>query len=335
MNPAPARGDAVATAGAGATCLLINPLSCRTLYGGLARQAELLARAHDLRVEVTGDPPRIVQLLEELRAQQAARLFVLSGDGTIQLIARYLAGLPAGDWNPQLLLLGGGRANVVPRAFGGTPALPALRRVLQAIRAQRPLRVEQQPVMCVSQPGRPVQQGFILVGALIDYGVRYCREWRAAGTSWWHRGILADQISLLGLAARVVARRSPVPPPPQLVVRMQPTGTLYAPVRVLVAGVLHDADGHYNPYASRGEGPLRLTAVAAEAPRFWRNLPRMLRGRFDDQTMNVAQGYLSGHCHTVTIEGLAGYSLDGEPFDADPTQPLQLTTGHVLQVLHA
>jgi diacylglycerol kinase family enzyme len=335
LNQAEATGGAGDPAGKVATCLLINPLSCRTLYGDLARKAELLARAHGLRVEVSGDPPRILELLDELRAQRVARLFVLSGDGTIQLIARYLADLPPGDWNPELLLLGGGRANVVPRAFGGTPALPALRRVLQAVRAQRPLQVELQPVMCVSQEGRPVQRGFILVGAMIDFGVRYCRDWRAAGTSWWHRGILADQISLLRLAALSLTGRSPAPAAPQLVVRMQPVGTLYAPVRVLVAGVLHDAGGHYNPYASRGDGPLRLTAVAAEAPRFWRNLPRMLTGRFDDQTMNVEQGYLSGHCQAVTVDGLSTYSLDGEPFDADPSLPLRISTGHVLNVLRA
>jgi hypothetical protein len=207
--------------------------------------------------------------------------------------------------------------------------------VLQALREQRPLRVESQPVLCVSQAGRPMQRGFILVGSMIDYGVRYCRDWRAAGTSWWHRGILADQISLLKLAALVLCGRSPVPDYPQLQVHMHPGATLYAPVRVLVAGALVNAGGHYNPYARRGEGPLRITAIAVEAPRFWRNLPRMLTGRFDDQTMNIAQGYLSGHCHTATVLGLSSYSLDGEPFAADPLQPLQISTSHVLKVLHA
>jgi len=80
---------------------------------------------------------------------------------------------------------------------------------------------------------------------------------------------------------------------------------------------------------------VRITAVAAEAPRFWRNLPRMVTGRFDDQTMNLAQGYLSGHCRAVTITGISSYCLDGEPFDADPSQPLQISTGHELKVLHA
>lgn len=169
MNSPQATGGADESAGKVAACLLINPLSCRTLYGSLARRAELLARSHGLRVEVTGDAGRILALLEDLRAQRLPRLFVLSGDGTIQLVARYLACLPAGDWNPELLLLGGGRANVVPRAFGGTPALRALRRVLQALREQRPLQIESQPVLSVSQAGRPLQQGFILVGSMIDH----------------------------------------------------------------------------------------------------------------------------------------------------------------------
>lgn len=334
MNSPQAKGGAGAAAGGGATCLLINPLSCRTLYGGLARQAELLARQHGLRVEITGDSTRILALLQELRAAQVPRLFVLSGDGTIQLIAGFLAALPAGDWNPQLLLLGGGRANAVPRAFGGTPALPALRRVLRALSEQRPLRVVSQPILCVSQEGGPERYGFILVGALIDYGVRYCRDWRASADNWWHRGLLADQMSLLRLAALALVGRSPVPDCPQLRVQMQPGGTLYAPVRVLVAGAL-SSGGHYNPYARRGEGPLRVTAIATEAPRFWRNLPRMLAGRFSDRTMGVEQGYLSGHCARATVLGLPAYSLDGEPFDVDPTRELRISTGHPLQVLHA
>jgi diacylglycerol kinase family enzyme len=274
-------------------------------------------------------------LLDELRRQQAQRLFILSGDGTIQIIARYLAELPDGEWNPELLLLGGGRANVVPRAFGGTPALPALRRVLQAMREQRPLNVESQPLLCVTQDGRPVERGFVLAGAIIESGVRYCRDWRASGTSWWHRGILADQISLLKLAALVMSGNSPLPEYPHLRVQMQPGDLLEAPVRVLVAGALHDADDHYNPYASRGEGPLRISAIAVDAPRFWRNLPRMMSGRFDDETMNTNQGYLSGHCLSVTVTGLSTYALDGEAFDADPALPLHLSVGHALRVLRA
>jgi Diacylglycerol kinase catalytic domain len=211
LNSPQAKGGAGGAAGGGSTCLLINPLSCRTRSGRLARQAELLARQHGLRVEITGEGARILALLQELRAAGAPRLFVLSGDGTIQLIAGFLAGLPAGDWNPQLLLLGGGRANAVPRAFGGTPALPALRRVLRALREQQPLRVVSQPLLCVSQQGQPDRYGFILVGALIDYGVRYCRHWRTSRDNWWHRGILADQISLLRLAALALTGRSPVP----------------------------------------------------------------------------------------------------------------------------
>jgi diacylglycerol kinase family enzyme len=334
LSPPPAGGARAAIA-AGATCLLINPLSCRTLYGSLARRAETLARAHGLRVVMTGEPARIQALLRELHAERAPRLFVLAGDGTIQLIARFLATLPAGEWNPELLLLGGGRANVVPRAYGGTPAIPALRRVLQALGAGQPLRIELQPLLRVQQADREPQLGFVLAGAMIEAGVRYCRDRRNSGRSWWRRGILADQISLLKLAALVMLGRSPLPEYPRLRVTMEPGETLDAPVRVLMAGALHRAGGHYNPYAARGEGPLRLTAVAADAPGFWRNLPRMLRGSFDARTMGTAQGYLSGHCVTASVRGLGSYALDGEECITDPARPVELSIGMSLKVIHA
>ena len=58
-----------------------------------------------------------------------------------------------------------------------------------------------------------------------------------------------------------------------------------APMRVLMAATLHDcATGSTIPIAARGEGAVRITAVAAKRPRFWRNLPRMLPGTIRRQT---------------------------------------------------
>jgi hypothetical protein len=101
-----------------------------------------------------------------------------------------------------------------------------------------------------------------------------------------------------------------------------------------MAGSLFSAGGHYNPYAKRGAGPLRVTAIAVEAARFWRYLPRILQGRYDNLTMGLTQGYLSGHCQDTSVMGISSYSLDGEPFEADPTRPLQISTGFLLKVLH-
>ena len=332
MSPPPGRGAAGAPVAAGEICLLINPLSCRTLYGSLARRAREMAEAAGLEVVVTGDPQQILALLRRLHERRAPQLFVLSGDGTVQLIAQYLVQLPPGEWNPALLLLGGGRANVVPRAHGGDPALPALRRALQALREGRELMREPQTLLRVEQEGSLPHHGFVLAGSVADFGIRQCRAYRASGTGWWYRGLLADPWCVLKLVVQSLVGLSPVPPSPQLDVTLETGERMVARVRVLMAATLSRAGGHYNPYAERGSGPLRVTAVSADARRFWRNLPRVLSGRYD-HNMTTLLGYLSGRCHTVQILGLSGYSLDGEPVDVDPQRPLQLTAGMDLNIL--
>jgi diacylglycerol kinase family enzyme len=333
LSLSPARGAAGAPVAAGEICLLINPLSCRTLYGSLAKRAREMAEAAGLEVVVTGDPQQILALLRRLHARRAPQLFVLSGDGTIQLIANYLVQLPPGEWNPGLLLLGGGRANVVPRAHGGDPALPALRAALQAVREGRPLTLESQTLLRVEQEGAPPRHGVVLAGSVADFGIRHCRAYRASGKGWWHRGLLADPWCVLMLVVQTLIGLKPVPPSPQLDVTLDTGERMVARVRVLMAATLVRAGGHYNPYAERGSGPLRVTAVAADARRFWRNLPRVLSGKYDFDHMNTLQGYLSGRCHTMHIHGLSGYSLDGEPVDVDPQRPLRLTTGMDLNIL--
>ena len=333
MSLAPARGAAGAPVAAGEICLLINPLSCRTLYGSLAKRAREMAEAAGLEVVVTGDPQQILALLRRLHERRASQLFVLSGDGTIQIISDYLVQLPPGEWNPALLLLGGGRANVVPRAHGGDPALPALRAALKALREGRALTPETQTLLRVEQEGAAPRHGFVLAGSVADFGIRECRAYRASGKGWWYRGLLADPWCVLMLVVKTMLGLAPVPPSPQLDVTLDTGERMVARVRVLMAATLVRAGGHYNPYAERGTGPLRVTAVAADAQGFWRNLPRVLSGRYDFDKMNTLQGYLSGRCHTVQIHGLSGYSLDGEPVDVDPQRPLRLTTGMDLNVL--
>lgn len=330
MSSAPARGAAAPAAGD--TCLLINPLATRTLYGSLAARARSMAEMVGIEVVVTGDPRHIRSILQRLHARRLKQLFVLSGDGTAQIIAEYLEQLPPGEWSPNLLLLGGGRANVVPRAHGGDPALPALRAALDAMREGRALRVEAQPLLRIEQEGRPAHHGFVVAGAIVDFGIRRCRDYRASHNSRWHRGLAADRWCVFKLLLQAAIGRSPAPPSPQLDITLDSGERMLARVRVLMATSLRDADGHYNPYAERGSGPLRVTAVASDARRFWRNLPRALAGKFDDN-MTTLQGYLSGRCHAMEIRGLAGYSLDGEPVDTDPALPVRVKTGMSLNIL--
>ena len=87
-----------------------------------------------------------------------------------------------------------------------------------------------------------------------------------------------------------------------------------------------------DPYAARGAGELRVTPVARSAPRFRRSLPRLVTGRYS-AFMNVDEGFLSGRCERPESAGLAGCTLDGGEFRADPARPLVITPGPRLRCL--
>lgn len=325
MNPA-------APVGAGSPVFLVNPRSFRASRWKLGRRAARLARRAGIEVIEASEPARFRAVLEDLHSRRQAEIWLLSGDGTIHWIAEYLGSLADG-WSPALLLLGGGRANVVPRECGGYPPMRALRAALAAHAAGRPLPRATLRTLRLSQPGMPDRQGFFVAGGMVHEGVRVCSEHRARGSGWLHRSLAADFYALLKLLVQVWVGRSPLPPYTAMAVRMQDGRELpRLPLRILLATTLCMRDALYNPFAATGEGPVRATAIAVTAPHFWRYLPKILRGRFARQ-LTPRTGVLSGRCESFEVHGMADFSLDGEHFQADPALPLTFSSGYELTVL--
>lgn len=316
----------------GQPCLLVNPRSFRASRGSLAARAAQLARGAGLQVYEVFDPPSLAAMLDRLRQRGQQQIWLLAGDGTIHAIAEYLAARPADPWSPLLLPLAGGRANVVPRECGGYPALPALRRALAAHARGQSLVEGSLVTTSVSQAGAPTRHGFLLAGGVVHDAVQLCSVHRAAGTGWLHRSWFADPFVLLKIAVQSWFGRSPLPPYTELAIRMDGAAPFRARMRLLLASTLALRAALYNPFAERGQGPLRLTAATATAARFWRNFPAMLQGRFDHR-MDQQHGYLSGRCSRAEVVGIARYALDGESFAADPALPLRIEPGIALRVL--
>jgi hypothetical protein len=315
---------------AGEPVLLINPRSFRASRGGLAERAAQLARAAGIEVVTATDPAHFRAAFDRLHQQHQAAVWLLSGDGTVQWIAEYLA-QARGSWSPLLLLLGGGRDNIVPRECGGYPPMRALRAAAAAHRAGRPMARETLTTLRVSQPGGPVRHGFLFAGGLAHEGVCVCREHRASGTGWLHRGPAADPYALLKLLVRVWIGRGP--PYTRMSVHLSDGSMLpVAPMRLLLASTLGMRDAPYNPFAETGKGSVRVTAIATTAPHFWRRLPGIMRGRFH-ASLTPTNGALSGRCAAAEVRGINAYSLDGESFTADPHLPLTIATGIELSVL--
>jgi hypothetical protein len=298
----------------------------------LAHRVAEAARHHGLEVLLASNPVEFQSTLDHLRASNAEQIWMLAGDGTIHAAAEHLAQPASQAWSPAFLLLGGGRANVVPRDVGGYPPWPRFNAALRKFREGSRFTEERLLTLRVEQEGELPRHCFVLAGAIIHAGIRLCQQHRARGSGWLHRSWLADPYVLLKIAAQVGVGRSPLPPYADLQVRSGGVDLMRAAMRVVMVTTLQMRESLYNPYAPRGEGAVRITAVAANAKNFWRRLPGMLKGRFDDD-MTVQQGYLSGRFPAVEITGLDGYALDGEPVAADPARVVRLSAGIGMRIL--
>jgi hypothetical protein len=314
-----------------APCLIVNPRSFQATRSGFLDRVARLAKRYGAPIVTLTDPTQLLRELDRLCAEGRQRLFVLSGDGTVQGIVQYLALLPANVWNPELLILGGGRSNATANDFGGGSALSKLEAALHQTHNGEAMHVAERQLLRVEQEGAVAQHGFLLAGSMIDAAIRLCHAHRQAGTGWLHRGVLSSQYRLAKLVGEVALKRSPLPPYPQLDIRADGE-TLSGANRLLIATTLLHRDSLYNPYAARGTGAVRMTAISADAQRFWSRLPRLLTGYFSDD-MNPQHGYLSGRFERVEISGLASYALDGELFACDPARPVVLQGGPHVRVL--
>lgn len=321
-----------APADGAAPCLIVNSRSFVASRGKLLSRSVALAARFGADVIQADSHAQLKAQLDALRARRQERIFILAGDGTVQGVVQYLAQLPAAEWSPELLLLAGGRSNLIAADLGGPATERLLARALQRSRDGHTFAVKEQQLLRVEQQGATPQHGFFVAGSMVNNGIRLCHEHRLSGTTRLHKGRLSSPYCLLKLAVQVMAGRSPLPPYPQLQIRTDTSVALQGPNRVLIATTLHHRDGLLDPYAQRGTGAVRLTAITAQAARFWRRLPRLLLGHFDAE-MVPQNGYLSGRFERVEVHGLGSYALDGEMFDTDPARPVVLCGGRSIRFL--
>lgn len=318
-------------------CLIVNPKSFRASRGRLAQRAVELARGHGVDVIEAHSPETLAAALDR-RLMQSRRhdLLVLAGDGTVQALVDQLVRLPADLPMPRLLLLGGGRTNLIADDLDGTgDVLAKLEGALIRSRSgdgRSDVHVQSRRVLVVEQSPAPVRHGFFLAGGLVDETIRALHAWRAAGGPLRRENLgTAFYLFVLGLRALVglPAVRSPT-----LRVTAENRGTLEGPMRLLVATTLEHRTGGFDPYAQRAQsdGGPRITAVIAGARGFWRSLAGLLRGRFGPH-MTPDGGYLSGGSERIEVWGLHGYTLDGEEFDCDPARPVLIRGGARLEFL--
>ncbi len=310
--------------------LLSNPQSFRMSLGDRVQRLEALAVARDIPVFRVSDLASIAAAVAAVAERGASCLAVASGDGTLHaIVSELMRRAPVARW-PAVLLLGGGRGNFIARDLGSAGDVATVfSRVLE--RGGQPLRRTRRAVLHMRQAGGFSEHGFFAAGAMVGEIIRDCHDYRAAGSGWLRTGRPATQWRLLQLSVLAALGRRRFATP-ELAIEADPLGRMSGPVRLLACSSLQHADGLLNPFAARGEGPVRLTAVRAGAAGAWRRVPGLMTGR-SSPSMQPVQGYLSGRCDRISIMGLDSLVIDGQAHRIDASLPLEFSATESLEFL--
>jgi hypothetical protein len=283
-----------------------------------------LLRRHGVRPDFTSAPETITALLEAHQADDGP-VVLLGGDGTIQAAATWLATQPEAR-RPLILALGGGRTNYIAADLNTRRPVAGL--LERALTDPEGLSVVTRHSIAVTQGDRPAAHAFFIAGASVDEVIRDCHAFRAAGRSRLRQGHASTAIRLTQLATQWLLGKRRFTTP-TLSVDIEGVGHLQSSMCVLVLSSLQHRHGWPRPYLQHGSGDIAITAVSANAQRFWRRLPGLLNGR-DHAELTPANGYLSGRSNQVTVTGVQHLCLDGQEMDFDNDQPVVFRSGPAL-----
>jgi len=328
-RPRAAAGQGAPPTGSG-WVLLTNPGSFRMSLGQRARALESLASDRGIPALRVSDADSISAAIACVADRRAAFLALASGDGTMQaVVTALMRNVPEGR-RPAVLLLGGGRGNFIARDLGSAgDVLAVFTRALDG--GGERLQRHRRAVLRMRQASGLDQCGFLAAGAMVGEVIRDCHDYRVAGSGWLRTGRPATQWRLLQLAALAALGRRRFAAP-GLQIDAGPLGRMDGPVRLLVCSSLAHAGGLFSPFAARGAGPVRLTAVQAGAAGAWRRVPGLLFGRCDS-AMQPVHGYLSGRCEQLSITGIQSLVIDGQFHAVDRDLPVQFSAGEALEFL--
>jgi diacylglycerol kinase family enzyme len=309
-----------------APALIINPRSFAVARDGLAERAARLANTHGAEVLLAADSTQIHAATDLLLARPQQLIVLLAGDGTVRAVADRLASGAANLQRPQLLVLGGGRSNLTAAELGGAGGvLRKLETALQRHRDRIPLGTHRCHMLEIAQPNAPPRRGFFLAAGLVDYAIRACHRDRLNGGGRLRQSDAGTAWSLLKLALATMRGRLD-PLLDHLLVDVPDGEPLADAAHLLLATTLKRRRSAIAPDAPADSGAVRFTAVAARGLGFWVRLPWILSGRFV-RGMDAAHGYLSGRCDALRVCRLSSYTLDGEEYTADPSQPVTIRQG--------
>ncbi len=299
------------------------------------RVAEVLRGRPDVfRVETT-TASDLVPALAELERSAIDVLVLNGGDGTVQLALSELLRDPNRVALPAVAPLRGGRTNSISTDLGAdrNPAR-GLARLLEAADAGRLDRLAvARPVLRVRSSLRAADQyGMVFGAGLIYRAISLVHRVFPPGRS---QGLFGAGVVTGALVTKVAFRpTSGILTPDKCQVRVDGRDLVDAELYLLISSTLERLFLRINPFWGTGPGGVRITGMASRARWMGFAAPGILAGR-PPRWVTPERGYVSERVERAELQISCGFTVDGELFDPEPEERIELSADRRIRFLRA
>jgi hypothetical protein len=314
---------------------VLNNLRAGSREDRMSRVFEVLRRRPDV-VHVETESARVLSdALAELERQEIDVLVTNGGDGTLQYALTHLLADPRRVHVPAIAPMRGGRTNMTSIDLGAdrNPAR-GLEQLLAAADAGRlgALAVSRPVLRVRSSCRRTDQYGMFFGAGLIHRAIGVVHRVFPPGRS---QGLLGAGVVTAALVSKMLFKPTQgILTPDKFSVRIDGRAIADAELYLLIASSLDRLFLRMNPFWGAGPGGVRLTAVSSQAERLSRAAVGILRGK-PPSWVRSAPGFASERAETAEIRMSCGFTVDGELFDPEPEERIEIRADRRVTFLRA
>jgi hypothetical protein len=314
---------------------VLNNLRAGRAGPQLARVLELLRRRPEIDHVETRSARDLPGALRQLERTGIDLLVVNGGDGTLQYVLSALLADPRRQQLPAIAPLRGGRTNMTAADLGADRnPVRGLTRVLEAVDGGYIDRlVVERPVLRVRSSHRAADQYGMFFGAgLIHRAIGVVHRSFPPGRS---QGLFGASVVTGALIAKMLFRPTRgILTPDKCSVQIDGRELLDAELYLLIASSLERLFLRLDPFWGERRRGVRLTAIESRAPQLARAALPVMTGRARPW-MTPEAGYTSLEVPQARIRMNCGFTVDGELFDPEPEEEIELRADDRITFLRA
>jgi diacylglycerol kinase (ATP) len=313
---------------------LLNNLRAGRRRPAAERLARVLRGRTDVVSVETEGAHELGPALAELERREIDVLVLNGGDGTVQCALSALLRDPGRERLPAIAPVRGGRTNSISADLGADrdPARGLACLLAAADAGQLDRLTVARPVLRVRSARRgPDQYGMAFGAGLIYRAIRLVHRSFAPG----QQGVFGAGLVTGALVGKVLFRPSSgILTPDKCQVRVDGRDLVDAELYLLIASTLERLFLRINPFWGREPGGVRLTALASRAQWMALAAPGILAGR-PPRWLSRERGYASERAERAELRISCGFTIDGELFDPEPEEQIELCADRRITFLRA